>query len=400
MSPKPVDIDHAINHLKADGSTQEMRANARAILSSPKRNALPKFGLVGIAASVAIFIAWPRATAGRTWAQALQSSIKATIVHASSRDSEGKVRFERWVSDRRITAISYNANGKLTGEMRSNGAKVFSYYSNIGAPERVGKNVNAHRFGMVHKDNILRPKSGGGFEGKLDQFLKLNGCEVLNQKPVTLPSGPAIRYEVREKRGQTEHELVDVDDSTGVIVQLTETMSGYKTAFDYPKDIDDSIFEPKPKIVKDCIPIDWLEMEDRVRRTVENGIASANGVTLRLVALDSRGDIWAAWTGKNVTEEVKHPFTVTGIQLGKPFLLPQVSNGGPHYKYGPEVMQNGERLYGMAREAISKVGDTVDISVPTKRGGFVKFKSVPILRVGLFEPGYFAPKKKPVVPVK
>ncbi|MEI8282815.1 MAG: hypothetical protein WCG75_10455, partial [Armatimonadota bacterium] len=315
-------------------------------------------------------------------------------VHSVCRGPKGNILSESWKADKKMSVISYAEDGKVTGEMRTNGEQVFGYYSNIGSPETIGKNVNARHVGMIFKDDYSKARAVNTFEGQLDQFLKSNGSEVVKQEPISTASGAATRFEVKDKHQNEDHQFVTVDSKTGLIVAIVDASKKYNSNYDYPASIDQSIFEPAPQIIKNCLVVNWLEMEKRVQQTVENGIAHANGVTLRLVSLDTRGYIWAVWTGKNVSEQVSHPFTASGIRLGKAGLLPQVTTGAPHYIYGPEVMRNGERLYGMYREAITKVGDTTDISVPTKGGGFVKFKSIPILRIGLFEPSLFVTKKK------
>ena len=99
MSPKPVDFDHAFESLKNDASTAEMRLQARQNLSRSNREMLPKLSLIGIGATVVIFAAWPRATASRSWAQAVQSSTQARAMHTVCRAASGGIRLEAWRMD-------------------------------------------------------------------------------------------------------------------------------------------------------------------------------------------------------------------------------------------------------------------------------------------------------------
>ena len=95
MSLKPVDIDIAIKELKNEGSNQAMRSRARTNLNRNKPSRLPRYGLVGSIATLAIVILYPRATTSLTWAQAVINSVQALNVHCVSRYNNGQIFTER-----------------------------------------------------------------------------------------------------------------------------------------------------------------------------------------------------------------------------------------------------------------------------------------------------------------
>ncbi len=402
MSPKPVDIDHAVLGLKADGSTAEMRLKARQSLSSPNRKALPKLGFVGVATTAVVFLFWPRATAGRTWAQALRASAEAKVSHAVRHGANGEVLGEEWRQGRNQAAVLYQPDGKVLLEFRISGNRVYSY-SNFGTNnnralsvvnQNVGLNPNATLFGVVRtEDTSKHPDDGGEVEGHLDRMLALYKCEIVKQEPAQTKQGPAIRYELKSKDRKGVLLIVIVDDKSGLIVEMLSADGKMKTVCDYPASVDPKIFEPRPQAVKNCTVFDEDNEIEIRKKILAHGIAKSHGVTLRGVLLDGQGYLWVMWTGAPVSGRMEHPFTVSHAELGEPFGLPGFTTSASNGKNSPVITSDGAKLYGMAREAKTKIGDHIDISVPTKQGT-VSFKSVLVTRISRFDPSYMRPKVK------
>ena len=393
MSPKPVDIDHAVEALKSDGSTAEMRLKARQNLSRPNRKALPKLELVGLAATAVIFLAWPRATAGRTWAQVVQASAQAKITHSITRDAKGHQITDTWRTGKKIAMVFYGADGQVTDEMRSNGDKIFSSHSSYRRQKGTIQNPNSWLIGTISVDDFEKAKSSANNEGRLDRFLSHNGFEIVKQEPFTTSKGAATRYELTEKRVPQWHGAVVVDEGSGLIVETSDRDGKCRSTFDYPQSVDASIFEPRPQIMKNCTVYEYGKMEDEVRRVINKGLGKAKGITLRLVALDSHGTLFTIWTGASATGRTDRPFIVPNTKFGKTWPLPKGSSwkGGDTY----ETTSDGSHAYGLMQVALTKIGDRIDISVPIKGGRYAKFKSVPVLKIAFFEPHMIRPTNKP-----
>ncbi len=392
MSPKPVDIDHALQVLKADGSTAEMRLTARQNLNRPSRSTLPKLSLVGLVATTAIFLMWPRATAGRTWAQVVQASTLAKITHSITRDAKGRLTEDTWRTGKKIAIVFYGVDGQVTDEIRSNGDRIFSSHSSFGHRMGAIQNPNAWLIGMVSADDFEAVKTSANNEGRLDRFLVHNGFEIVRQEPFTTSKGLATRYELREKRSPKWHGLVVVDEKSGLIVETSDMGGKYNSTFEYPQSVNSSIFEPRPQVVKNCTVYEYGKLQDEVRRAINKGFGKAKGITLRLVALDSQGTVFAIWTGGTATGRTDRPFIVPNIKFGKTWPLPKGSSwkGGDTY----ETTSDGNHAYGQTQSALTKIGDRIDISVPIKGGQYAKFKSVPVFKIAFFEPNMIRPAKK------
>ena len=392
MSPKPVDIDHAVELLKADGSTAEMKLRARKRLDHPTRNALPKLGVVGIVALVVVFAAWPKATAGRSWAQAVQASSQAKITHSVTIDPEGHKIFEDWRDGQKIVVLSLKSDGQVTGEVRSNGDRLFGFHSNFFRSKGWGRNPNSWQFGMIINDDFAKTKALSNNEGRLDRYISHSGFEIVGQKATKTFRGPSTSYELKMKRGPAEQMLVVVDEKSGLIVETSEANGKYRSTFDYPQSVDPSIFEPRPQTVKNCQVCDNQTITDEVQKTIANGLGKSKGITLRLVALDSSGTLLSIWTGSSATSRTDRPMIVPNMRLGKTWPIPKGSSwqGGDTY----ETTSDGSHVYGLCQEALTKIGERIDISVPIKGGKYAKFKSVRVLRIAFFEPSMIRPKLK------
>ena len=387
MSPKFVDIDLAIEDLKKDASNERMRAKSRANLSRPVRSNTRKLGLVGLTAGIAIVCIWPRGTSGTAWAQALGASKSAGRVHYKIWDSNGKGTSEEWTDGVKNARIMYARNGVLFNEWRSNGKKLFNYFD-FNALRRVDPNPNVHPFGMLTKLSGPPIVLSINLGGRLDHLMDLQKGEIIRQEPTKTDSGPATRYELKTKRPFQDQLVVIVDDKSGLIVQMEGKDGKWKSAFDYPESIPESVFEPVPQVAKGIEVYDIDQQKQDIQRTIQKGLGTVNGVTLRLVVLDANGALWALWTGSQVDGKMLKPFTAQGLKLGPASGLAKFTTNAEKKRANIPVVPNGPRIYGMARAANTKVGDHVSITIPSKKGA-ATFRNVPVMRIGF--PQHFFP---------
>ncbi len=389
MSRKLVDLNHAFQSLQHDGSSPESRLKARRALDQTKGNRLPKVSLVGVAAATAAFLVWPRATAGSAWAQAVDSSTKARIVHYVCKDPEGHVTTDEWTYGEKVARMIYRSTGQVFLEWRSDGQKTFSYFDGNIAWRTT--NPNTERYAMVSTRKSDALGHTYNFDGRFEKLMEFQRAKIVSQKDITTSQGPAIQYELADQYPKAPHYYAIVNKNTGYIVRTEGKEKKWVATYDYPNSVDESLFEPKPQVMKDLHVYDIQKISSDVNRGIDNGLGTSKGVTLRLVAKDSMGAIWALWTGSAVSSKTlqQTPFTVEGVKLGIAFgpakFVQKPGNGENPF----EVTKDGKRIYGMGRIALSKVGDFADISIPAPNGGKAVFKHIPVISLG--SPSYYFP---------
>jgi hypothetical protein len=152
------------------------------------------------------------------------------------------------------------------------------------------------------------------------------------------------------------------------------------TNMDYPASIADEVFEPRPHVLQ-AVEVHDL---DRERETIvshlKSGIASRDGVTLRLVLLDEGGSLWAIWTGAPVDGQLTHPFRVDGLRSRAGFGLRGLTSNWKTDKRSVASPVTGGRLDGMARPLLDKIGDRVSLDI-YKAGKYFTFKDIPVMRI-------------------
>lgn len=380
MSPNPVDIDQAAERLKSVSSTDMMRAKARQRLDQPRRAGFPKLALVALTAGVAAFFLWPRGSSGVAWAQALNASGQARRVHYVVRNMKGETVSEEWTEGKKYAHVIYSKTGKVYHEWRSDGIRIYNYFdffANTDAP----KNPNREDYGTLYLVRAQLAIPGIlNMGGHLDELIKFRKGTILRQVSTSTQSGPAVKYDLKFAAPFLDECSATVDDRTGLIVEIEHKDSAIAT-IDYPESFPSEIFEPKPQVVKSVKIYDLEKQKSEIASSLKRGLAKANGVTLRLVAIDNAGALWAIWSGSPVSHRMERPFTAAGVKLGPAFGLRQFTTSASA-KDAPATTADGVRLYGMARLAFTKVGDYVDLSIPT-RNGIVSFKHVPVMRIGI-----------------
>lgn len=389
MSRKLVDLDHTFKSLQDDGSTSEMRLKSRRALEPTSQNRLPKVSLVGAVAGTLAFLMWPRATAGNVWAQAIDSSTKAVIVHYVCKDPEGHVTTDEWTYGEKVARMIYRSTGEVFLEWRSDGQKTFSYFDG-NAPWRT-TNPNTERYAMVSTRKSDALGHTFNFDGRFEKLMEFQRAKIVSQKDITTSQGPAIQYELADQYPKAPHYYAIVNKNTGYIVRTEGKEKKWVATYDYPNSVDESLFEPKPQVVKGLHVYDIQEISNDVNRRLDHGLGTSKGVTLRLVAKDSMGAVWALWTGSAVNSKTMQqtPFTIDGVKLGISF-GPAKFVQKPGKDENPfELTKDGQRIYGMGRIGLGKVGDFVNISIPAPNGAKAVFKHVPVISLG--SPSYYFP---------
>lgn len=400
MSLKPVDIDEAMVKLKSDSSTPEMRLKARSMFNVNRRTSFSRYGLVGASVGLAAFALWPRVTAGTTWAQSLDSSSQALIVHYTTKNANGETISEEWIRGDKTARTVQFSNGKLFLEWRTDGKKTFCF-SDFRVDDKNKKNPNYRLFGEIYTGKPGFSYSLSSTGTHIEHLLKLRQTKILKQEPIIHNGLEATKYELQSQMFRNEHYYAIVDKKSGLIVEVQGSNNQWKGIYEYPSTVDDQIFEPHAQLAKDIDVYDVKQLKETLKANLEKGLATSKGVTLRSVTMDSYGNLWVLWTGSPVTNKLERPFTVSGIQLSPPSSTKKfTSRAAKSGKDSFETTPTGSRIYGMSRTALTKIGSQIDISIPTKNG-VATFKNIPVVRIGFFQ-SYrpWSPKPSPPAIVK
>ncbi|MBS1700813.1 MAG: hypothetical protein JST12_04065 [Armatimonadetes bacterium] len=398
MSPKLVDLDSAVETLRRDGSDDAMRLAARERLNHPTRNALPRYGAVGLVAGVVLVVAYPRLTAGSAWAQAVESSTGARIIHVVDRDPKGRIFMDEWQQGSKVARTLYGTDGKLFSEWRTDGHALYNFFD---FRSDHNGNPNSRVYGHIshYDDPNMMPKTSLG--SRLEDLLALRNGKVMSQKPATTKLGEGTLYEVKETYpgSITSTYFVTVDKKSGLVVEMSGGVGKTVASYDYPDTVDESIFEPRPQTKTDLEVYDIQLQSKQIQETMARGLGKSKGVTLRLAALDSGGNLWVLWTGSPVSGRIERGFSIAGAKVGWPYGLSKFTTKADA---SSREMVDGQQLFGMARSVDTKIGDRVDLRVPAK-SGYAEFHDVPVMRIGQpysYRPWAKKPEKAAVIRYK
>ena len=380
MSPKRADIESAIEGLKLEGSTPEMRTQARAKMSGRPAKILPKLALGGLPAVVAVALLWPHGPSGMAWGQALKNGVDAPRAHSVSRYRDGKISSEQWTEGNKQAWVLYGPDNEVFMEWRGDGERTLNYM-HVQPLLRGPKNPNRRSFGEIN-----RRKPGGEslhieIGGSLEQLLRKCKYSVLKQTATKLNGEDVTEFHVQVTKPYPQDLIVVVKEKTGLICELRQGVDKFVQKIDYPDSIPPKTFDPYQPSMKNVEVYDRLDQIALIKKRVNAGLGTDKGVTLRLAVLDYTGAIWLVWTGLPVDGQMLHPFTVDGLKLGKPFGPRKLTSSADGKNDIPEFTKDNQRLYGMSREALTKVGSTIDVTIPTPKGA-AHFKNVPVLRIG------------------
>ena len=380
MSLKPVDIDIAIKELKNEGSNQAMRSRARTNLNRNKPSRLPRYGLVGSIATLAIVILYPRATTSLTWAQAVINSVQALNVHCVSRYNNGQIFTEEWTKGTNHSWVMLDKQGTLMDEWRGDENQTYHYFHLVLEDQRI-KNPNKRSFGELFRRKPGSPSMFHPIGGKLTDYLKGRDYKVLTEANVQHSRGSLKEFHVSLNQPYHEEFTATVDANTGLVTKILQT-EGRNLDIDYPKSIPDDVFTPTPHGSKGVEVYDILAQKALIRNRMNQGLGTSNGVTLRLVALDYLGGLWVLWSGLPANGRMDNPYTVAGVKLGAPYGPRKLTSSADGKNDVPPILKDGSRVYGMGRIAMDKVGETVDVKIPTPKGT-ATFAKVPVMRIGM-----------------
>ncbi|HVT13810.1 MAG TPA: hypothetical protein VHE55_16225 [Fimbriimonadaceae bacterium] len=378
MRLNPVNLDSALETLREERPREEAVRKTREFLTAPPRRSVlvPRLTL-GALAAIAIVVFYPRATASLAWSQAVKSSSEVYVMHRVEHNRAGVVTFEVWQDGHKKAMVLRDKEGRVACEMRNDEHRLFDYFN---FPDGRPKNPNAVSPGILSdvSEAFLNISRSG--EDLIGDLLSRKDIVVLSQKEGRDAEGPVTVYQLTTKEPHSETLTVDVQTSTGRIKRVVSRPSGAIATVEYPKSIDPSVFEPRPHAVHGIRIYDLQQEEAQAKQTLSAPLGNSGGVKLRLVLLDSKGTLWALWTGAPPDGRLSKPFRAPGLRLGQPFGPAAFTAGYAKDPYSEECPSIGQRLEGMGREALSKVGDQIDVEVPGPKGA-VMFRHVPVIRI-------------------
>ncbi|HWA81984.1 MAG TPA: hypothetical protein VG820_01020 [Fimbriimonadaceae bacterium] len=378
MRRNPVNFDSALETLKEERPSTETRRKARESLDArhPRPFLVPRLAL-GALAIAAIIVFYPRQKAAAAWGWAVKSSSDVPIVHRVERDRSGTIICEIWQDGKKRAEVMRDKHGKLVCEMRNDEHRLFDYFD---FQSTRSKNPNAVTPGIVTdvSQRFLDISRYGA--DLISDLLDRKDVVILSQKEGQDASGPVTVYQLTMKEPHAETLTVDVETATGRIKRVVSRPSGTIAIVEYPKSIDPSVFEPRPQVAKGVRVYDLQEEESRAKERLATSLGDKGGVKLRLVLLDARGTLWVLWTGAPPDGRLSKPFLASGLRLGQPFGPAAFTSGFKKDPFSQECPAIGQRLEGMGREALTRVGDRIDVEVPGPNGK-VAFRNVSVLRI-------------------
>lgn len=397
MSPKPVDLERALETLRAECPTSEATEQAREALfrtipppidvtpplTLPTRRGLARpLTAMLIVTSLAFVVLMPRTTAGSAWAQTLTQSFDSVPIHSVSRMANGKVGYEQWRSGRKRAHVLYDRNGKALMEQSDNGQWLYNSASSMFIDP---KRPNARLWGTVSRSigpNFL----GSEIQyGSPEALLKQRGVEVVNHEPAENGKPEAYRLRIPMPYREAKEERLAEIGNDGRIRRLTYPNGRGGVDIEYPESIPDAVFEPRPH----AIPVpDVFTGKDyeTIQRDLRQGLGKRGPVTLRSVIVTGDGDLWVFWTGALPDGKASLPFSINSVKCGPAFtnkIFTTAWRESPKMN-GVPVETKGPRLGGMGRTPFTKLGPTIDLEIPYP-GGTARFRKVRYRRVGLIQ---------------
>ena len=373
MSPSHLDFDRTISELRAETPSGEARARSLEAVLRPHRRRLTVPVLVGacvIAAAVFLPLMVHRGGA-LAWSDVLQNTKNASSVKITETDAKGKVIGTQWSRGGNRAFLFRDETGRLIDEYRCNEHDMYLYLY-----QRAGNAPNAYQYATLY----AAPKSAAArssavpSQDTVDELLRRGRTRLLSQSSTAYQGVPVERYELLIDG--TQYQTVDADPQTRRILYI-HFATGDTDKYEYPAQIDPSIFSYKSRLMRDVPVLDARGVGDP-RKTppyTPKVIASKGGIQLREVSLRPQGDLFVDWTGYMPAGAARKRFDLVGVQWSW-FLRPRFYRDGVHKVTGPR----DKRLISCILNLPEKIGATVTLKIPTA-GGFVEFKDVKVQRM-------------------
>jgi hypothetical protein len=372
MLPPTVNLDSAIESLKSQGSSPEARSRALNRLLHPRRASRLTMVLASTGAAALALFFLPRQSSGCNISCVAANSSTAPIIHERVYKNSGQLVLERWFNYR--SGRASNSVEAFDGrEIRSNGVEQCEYYT---LPQHLAPNQSPY-------DRCFP-------SNKLDA--PLSDLALYGQNPLFIVQGVEHKQDDGVKlviyHGSLQRERVDIyaEEATHRVRLIQR--ADLRVVYDYPSAAPQGLFDSR----KGVPFFDLNAMRAEVRSTMSHDLGSAGGAHLKLCALDADGYLWSIWTLPRDRSIDRHslltypplrleppgrrlnlrhkiaPLTVAHAWLG---------SGWPLTWKDPDP---STRPVALARYPLSKVGQFVDVDLPTGIG-YAHFHRIPVLRV-------------------
>lgn len=379
MPQIPVNLESATQSLREETPSPHAAAKIRRALDArPTRTPRYAFALATVlAGTIAATALWPHEVRA-SWLQSIEITKNATTVHRVEMDGD-RTMYELWQQGAKRAFYVRDRQGRLITEQRSDGKRMFNYFNFYRGEQK--KLPNAFEAGRLIDVN---PKWDAYARGDtlIDQLLKQQWLKEVSHFEVDTADGKRIRYDLKMKDRRDpsgdQHLTVDVEPETG---RIRKAVNGNTVStISYPESIPASVFQPRPHLAQGVVTVDANQVKRDAAKRIARGLGTKNGVTLRLVAMDCGGALWAVWSGYLPDGKLSRPFELIGVPCGPAYGLKALTASYKQDKLARVSPVVGLKLGGMSRGPKVKIGDTVDIKVPAPKG-YAEFRHVPVMRI-------------------
>ena len=364
MSPNLVDLDRALEDLKAEAPSGEQRQRALALLVRPPR---PRWRLAGLAAAslsltAVALLAVPSRGSGLAWTAVVRNTQSAVNIHTRTFDKAGRPTSEGWRSGLFHVHIWHNAQGQVTAELRRDGKTMYWYTGKtpLALP-------NAYHFAWLASIPSINPFQGSS-ENTIGEMLTDKRTKVLRHASAEIEGRTVERYEVSLYGGETA--TVDADPVSGRVLRIDRKQE--TRHFDYPEKIDPALFSWTARVSRNVPVLDMRNLDPNRDEPTKEVLAKKDGLQLRELQIEPYGSLIVTWAGERYSRLLRKPFRVVGVKTGKPW-------------YGPAPYLMGKRKFDALTTVklplLEKVGERLTIQIPTGPRSVVVFKDIPVTRL-------------------
>lgn len=399
MSTNPAKLDQMTEALRQTKAPSGAAERTLASVSRPRRCQLSTRLCAVAAAFVGLgYVFWPHEHSGIAMAQIVKNTMAAKRWHRVLRAADdGRKVEEAWQDGPRMRLERHDPKGKLIWEWRYDGVRKLEY-----VPVGLERERGVILPDATYVVKVWRPTAGIPSSA----VPSTNYDYLFNEGSRRGPGEPQYvrgveRYTfVRDHWGirsdgwsvaeaKNDHVTLGVDPTTHRIRSVKSEVLGTTETVDYPASIPSAVFDISRQEVKGA-PIHDLDAERKmISNTMHRGLGTKDGITVRLVALDFQGALWALWTGSSVSG--KDPFHPTpwrplGVKSHGAYTMRHLTDGWSEDKgFSQDVPAVGKHLSGSAVYPREKLGKTTDLEIRADDGHYVRFSHIPIFRMTLFD---------------
>ena len=399
MSMNPAKLDQITETLRQTKAPSGAAERTLASVSRPHR-ALLSTRLCAVAAALVGlgYVLWPHEHSGIALAQIVKNTMVAKRWHRVLwAANDGRKIEEAWQDGPLMRLERHDPKGKLIWEWRYDGLRKLEYVP-VGLQRERGVTLpNA-----TYVVKVWRPSAGvlaSGVPATNYDYLFSEASRRGPDEPQYVRGVDRYTF-VRDHWGiradgssvaeaKNDHLTLDVDPTTHRIRSVKSEVLGTTETVDYPSSIPSTVFNISRHEVSGT-PIHDLDIERKaISNTMHHGLGTKDGITVRLVALDFQGVLWALWTGSSVSgKDPFHPtpWRLLGVKSHRGYTMRHLTSGWSEDKaFSQDVPAVGKHLSGSAVYPREKLGKTIDLEIRADDGHYVRFSHMPIFRMTLFE---------------